>query len=272
MTETYVEKTESARKVRAALRKAFPKTKISVTNGFSDIHVKWEDSGPAPKQLTAALIAAGVAQLDPSWGDIEYVTVDRHHLWLNCYNVAAREAAQRNFERRRQEDEIERQREQEAVKQARTARRWPALAPRHNPPPDPAVYAAFERLREQAEARVSHDGERRPSWAPPLLLGDELAAACLELGYLTEDDQPVGRLWGQFASPKRTGRALREEVSKLSLRGVACRGFQLFAGGTGSRCLTCCLRHNASKTARGGLGRTTVRSNTAARASAGGRS
>jgi Family of unknown function (DUF6011) len=83
---------------------------------------------------------------------------------------------------------------------------------------------------------IAKDAERRPSWAPPLLLGEELAEVCFELGYLTEHDKLIGRLWATFATPKRSGRYLREHVSHLPLHGIQCRDFELYAGGTrGSR-------------------------------------
>lgn len=83
---------------------------------------------------------------------------------------------------------------------------------------------------------IAEDAERRPSWAPPLILGGELGEACYALGYLTDDDKWIGRLWATFATPKRSGRYLREHVSHLPLHGIQCRGFQLYAGGTrGSR-------------------------------------
>jgi hypothetical protein len=102
---------------------------------------------------------------------------------------------------------------------------------------DPSVFAAFDRLRERAELTANLDEEgdertRRPSWAPPLLLGEELAVACVDLGYLTEDDKWIGRLWAHFASPERKTRYFRQKVSQLPLHGISCRGFQLFAGST----------------------------------------
>jgi len=74
------------------------------------------------------------------------------------------------------------------------------------------IFAAFETLRQRAEAEVTiaEDAERRPSWAPPLILGAELGEACYTLGYLTDDDKWIARLWAIFATPKRSGRWLRE--------------------------------------------------------------
>src|SRR5262249_22820971 len=97
---------------------------------------------------------------------------------------------------------------------------------------DTTVFEAFERLRQRAESEVTiHDTDRRPSWAPPLILGEELGNICYELGYLTDDDKWIARLWAKFATPKRSGRWLREHTSSLPLAGLSCRGFQLHAGG-----------------------------------------
>jgi hypothetical protein len=89
-------------------------------------------------------------------------------------------------------------------------------------------------LRQRAESQVTfdEDAQRRPSWAPPLILGEELAQVCLDLGYLTLDDKWIGRLWATYATPKRSGRWLREHTSKHPLHGIQCRGFKLYAGGT----------------------------------------
>jgi hypothetical protein len=225
--------TGAAKKVRAALRAAF-KVKFSVTSRSSEIDVSWEDSGPTPDDVRQALKTAGLAEVQRGWNDKEYLTVDGHSLWLDRYNTAEREAAQRDMERQRQEWDAQKKREQEAVDQARMAKRnghAAVLVQRQEHSPDPAVFEAFERLRQRAEIEISGDGERRPSWAPPLILDTELAEACFALGYLVPDDKPVGRLWAQFAAPKRSGRVLREKVSNLPLLGISCRGFQLFAGG-----------------------------------------
>jgi hypothetical protein len=226
---------EAARKVRATLRATF-KVKFSVTSRSSEIEITWEDSGPTLDELQQALKTAGLAEVQRGWNDKEYLTVDGHSLWFNRYNAAQREAAQRDFERRRQEWEAQRKREQEAVDQARKAKRngqATVLVQRQVHSPDPTVFDAFERLRQKAEAQIAaHEGDRRPSWAPPLILGDELAETCRALGYLAHDEAAVGRLWAQFAAPKRSGRVLREKVSNLPLLGISCRGFQLFAGGS----------------------------------------
>jgi hypothetical protein len=227
--------TEAARKVRAALRAAFSQTKFSVTSLSSTINIEWEDTGPSLDELNEALKAARLVEVHQHWDGREYLEVDGHDLWCNRYNTAGREAAQRDFERRRQQWEAQRKSEQEAVDQARKAKRngqAAVLVQRQEHSPDPTVFEAFERLRQRAEAEISGDGERRPSWAPPLILDTELAEACSALGYLAPDDKLVGRLWAQFAAPKRSGRVLREKVSNLPLLGISCRGFQLFAGGS----------------------------------------
>src|SRR5262249_34719664 len=146
-----------------------------------------------------------------------------------------RAAYQQDLERRTKEYAARQQREDEAVKQAQQAKRA-AIEPLNNYTPpqiqDTTVFEAFERLRQRAESEVTiHDTDRRPSWAPPLILGEELGNICYELGYLTDDDKWIARLWAKFATPKRSGRWLREHTSSLPLAGLRCRGFQLHAGG-----------------------------------------
>ena len=108
-----------------------------------------------------------------------------------------------------------------------------SLAP-PTPEQDPTAFTAFEALRQRAETEVASDSERlqRPSWAPPLVLEGELLETCRALDYLSADDKPIARLWATFATPKRSGRYLREHISALPLMGVSCRGFQLHAGAT----------------------------------------
>jgi hypothetical protein len=230
--KVYVTPTESARKVRKALRAAFPKAKISVTS-HSNISVEWDDSITDVDGMRAALTKAGVARPDERYHGSP-LTVDGHHLWFHCFNLAQREAARLDSERRRQEEAEAYQRAQTAIAEAiKTKRAARTETPwQKAPPPEPSVYQAFEQLREKAEAQViAHEGDRRPSWAPPLILGGELASACLDLGWLTTEDKPIGRLWATFASPKQSKRYVREHISTLPLHGIACRGFQFFAGG-----------------------------------------
>ena len=123
--------------------------------------------------------------------------MDGHSLPLHLHN-AAREDADRRAR------EAERKREYEAVAAAgRVKRSVLAAAPYKRPsqPADPAIFAPFERLRERAESEITHSSDRRPSWAPPLVLGDELAENCIALGYLGVEDKPIerragGRVWG----------------------------------------------------------------------------
>jgi hypothetical protein len=239
----YVTVAESARKVRAALRAAFPKTKISVKSRSSDIAIEWADDVASLEAMQAVLSAASFVTTSKYWPDV--LEADGHRVSLWCFNSAKREAAQRDFERRRQESEAQQKREQAAVAAAHAAKHTAqvAIAPRpQNPPSDPVAYETFEKLRQLAEARsmdegdqpeeveASAKGKRRPSWAPPLELGDELAAVCVALGYLAPEDKPIGRLWADFASPTHSGRVLRERVSALPLHGMPCRGFRLWAG------------------------------------------
>jgi hypothetical protein len=234
----YITLAESARKIRAALRPAFPQTNITVKSrsGFNSVEIEWDDSGPTVAELQQALSTAKLTESVERWPGREDLQINGHYLIFDCFNRARREAAQRDAERKKQEAADLRQREYEAVQEAYKAKR--AAQPKSSgeyytrSPYDPAIDEAFERLRQKAEAQVAeHEGDRRPSWAPPLFLGDELAEACRALDYLAADDKPIGRLWAQFATPKRSGRYLRENVSQHPLHGIAVRGYQLFASG-----------------------------------------
>jgi hypothetical protein len=154
--KAYVTPAESAHKVRKALRAAFPQVKISVKSRSNSLDIEWEDTGPTVDELQTALKSAGLAKVWDTRNNQEILTVDEHRLWLVCFNLAKREAAQRDSERRQQEREAERQREQEALAKAYEAKRAarPQIPRQRAPEPEPSVYEAFERLREKAEAQV----------------------------------------------------------------------------------------------------------------------
>ena len=126
------------------------------------------------------------------------------------------------------ENEQRRQRENEVVQAAKLAKHA-ALAPPSSDPKQvetgPEAFKVFEELRRSAENDVNCNVGRkfRPSWAPPLILEDELLAACIELGRLKADDKPIARLWAIFADPKAKGHALRKQISDHTLSGVVCR-------------------------------------------------
>ena len=227
----------AAKAARAALKHAFPKHKISVTSS-SDICLRWTDDGPSVEQVQEILLAAGCAEARIGWNGNRYLNIpDAKYkdYWFDCFNAAERAAEQQKREQERAEHEARCRRENEAVAAAWRAKNN-AVAPVvwQQPPAikDPTAFDAFERLRLRAESDLAGDAERsrRPTWAPPMILGEELALACLGLGYLTEDDKWIGRLWATFASPKRSGQYLREHVSSLPLSGIACRGFQFHVG------------------------------------------
>jgi Large polyvalent protein associated domain 29/Family of unknown function (DUF6011) len=223
---------------KTVLRKAFPGNKFTVTSRWSEINVRWTDDGPTVEQVQHALTTAKCAQLDERYGNPRYNGPGGRHYWFDRYNEAARVAEAAERERRHQEGEERRRREQAAVDAAYRAKcaaaraeAEPITAPKAS---DPAAFEVFEALRELAEVDVSISSEaerqRRPSWAPALIVEDELLDACRELGYLRADDKPIVRLWAQFADPKKKGTALREAHSRHPLAGIVCRGFQLHAG------------------------------------------
>lgn len=228
--------TDIAKAARAALKQAFPGSKISVTSTCG-LRVAWTDDGPSIEQVKDVLLEAGCAKTHAAWNDEQYLR-DPSGSETYCfdrYNVAERSAEQREREQRQQEYEAQRQCENEAViaaLRAKDSTLGTIESPCALPAQDPAVFEAFEKLRLRAEADVTGDAERsrHPTWAPPMLLSEELGEACLTLEYINGDDKLIGRLWATFATPKHSGRYLREHVSSLPLPGISCRGFQFHAG------------------------------------------
>ena len=89
----------------------------------------------------------------------------------------------------------------------------------------------LEELRLQAERETADASQnRRPSWAPALVLGPELLDVCRALGLIRDTGKPVARLWALFADPKRIGTWQRNNLSNVPLHGHRVRGFQLVAG------------------------------------------
>jgi hypothetical protein len=229
--------TNIAKAARRALKRTFPNSKISVTSPGS-IYVKWTDDGPTLEQVHQALVAAGcaidvTAKYGDHYGGRRFLEANGTGFEFDRYNTTERAAEQQRLEQQRLDYEAERWRENEAVAAAQHAKDA-ALKPVETSPAvqDQTAFDAFEKLRLRAESDITSDAERlrRPTWAPPLILGEDLAEACLTLGYLTLDDKWIGRLWATFATPKRSDRFLREHVSSLPLTGITCRGFQFHAG------------------------------------------
>ncbi len=239
MTAEFVPPAEITRRVKGALRKAFPGSnfRVSARNG---IEVAWSDDGPTAEQVQHALLRAKCAEMDePTFdGRPRFKGPGGESYWFNRYNEAEEATKVAEWERLRQAGEERRWREQAAIAAAYKAKRAAARAEAEpiapNQSSDPAAFEVFEALRERAEVDVSISSEaerqRRPSWAPPLIIEGELLDACRELGYLGKDDKPIVRLWAQFADPKKKGTSLREQRSRHPLAGIVCRGFQLHAG------------------------------------------
>ena len=227
---------EIARTAKAVLRRAFPKTKWSVTSNCN-IDIVWTDDGPELDQVEEVLLAAGCAEPATGWDGNRYLKAQGYSFWFDRHNAAERAAEVEDRERRQREYLDQRLREDEVVAEAHGAKREamkPASSAPVAPASDPSAFVAFEALRVRVETEVATntDGQQRPSWAPPLILGEELGKACYVLGYLTDDDKWIGRLWATFATPKRSGQYLRQHISHHPLEGISCRGFQLHAGAT----------------------------------------
>jgi hypothetical protein len=231
-----ITKREASRKIHAALKTAFPNTKFTVALSAGR-SIAWTDDGPSVTEVQDALLAAGCGEEKFTWDKKRWIEVADRALYFDRFNAAERAAEAQRWEQSRERERALELRTHEVIVQATRAKRAriePLQQYRAPPIQDPTVFEAFERLRQRAESQVTidEDAQRRPSWAPPLILGEELAAACLDLGYLTDDDKWIGRLWATFATPKRSGRWLREHTSKHPLHGIQCRGFELYAGGT----------------------------------------
>jgi hypothetical protein len=113
----------------------------------------------------------------------------------------------------------------------------------------------LDALRIQAEIETAdRSPNKRPTWAPAVVLDGELLELCREVEHLATDDKPVARLWAVFADPKRKGTAIRATYSKHVLPGIRCRGFELRAGTThnGGR-MTSALMDNNGGWSTGGV-------------------
>ena len=89
----------------------------------------------------------------------------------------------------------------------------------------------FEALRRLAEADTADAGtdQRRPSWAPALVLGGDILSVLGELGR-ERPDKPVARLWATFAGRGKLDMLLRSGTSTLPMPGVRVRAFELRLG------------------------------------------
>jgi hypothetical protein len=228
---------ELTRAIKHALKRAFSTAKFSVKREM----ICWTDDGPEVAQVKDVLLNTGCAISKEAWNGEHYLyTTDGYRsFYFDRYNAAERTAEIQDRERRIAEAEVEQQRVNAVVAAAQLAKRAriePLRSLDLSGTEDPIIFTAFEQLRQRAEAEVvarstAEDQQRRPSWAPPLILGEELAQICRKLGMLAPDDKPIGRLWATFATPKRSGRVLREHVSQHPLKDIGCRGFQFYAGG-----------------------------------------
>jgi hypothetical protein len=222
----------AAKNAKAALRRAFPSSKISVTSS-GEVYVKWTDDGPTVEQVKDTLLKAGCAEAREAFNGEQYLRAlpGSRGYWFDRYNTAERAAEQQRREQDRQ-DLLQRQRENEAVAALSAAKRAAVKTIEWQPSPpveDQAAFDAFERLRQRAETDVTSD-EERTTWAPPMILGEELGEACYTLGLLTDDDKWIGRLWATFATLEQSGQYLRKNISMPPLEGISCRGFQFHAG------------------------------------------
>jgi len=153
---------EASRKIRAALRTAFPGTKFAVALS-AGCSITWTDEGPSVVQVEDALLAAGCGESKISWDDKRYIRIDTDRsndtLYFDRFNAAERAAYQQHLERRREEERAFAQHTAEVIRDAYKAKRA-AIAPLkdHTPPPiqDATVFEAFERLRQRRSRGEHH--------------------------------------------------------------------------------------------------------------------
>jgi hypothetical protein len=227
---------ETARRAKSALRKVFPGIKFAVQTSGS-ICVEWADDGLSPtvEQVQDVVLTIGGVEAELRHGE-RWLRMSNDWIWCARYSVAERTAQAEQRERWQREHQQQRE-AVEAVRRAKweregAIRRAAELPVQSRTPEQPAVFEAFEALRQRAETDVAFDPERsrRPSWGAPMVLEGELLEACTTLGYLVPDAKPIARLWATFADPKRSRAVLRERISSQPLSGIACRGFELYAG------------------------------------------
>jgi hypothetical protein len=162
---------KTARAARAAVRTAFPRSKISTTSCGDTITIRWTNDGPSSEKVQEALLNAGCAVEKEYWGGKRGLVIpfgSHGSYWLDCYNAAERAAELQERERRQQEWKAETKRVTEAITREYVARRcaWPILREQKLPPvQDASVFAAFEalRVRAETEVKVQEDAERRSS-------------------------------------------------------------------------------------------------------------
>ena len=231
---------ETARRAKSALRKAFPGTKFSVQTS-SSICVEWADDGPSPtvEQVKDVVLTIG---------GVEVSSRSNNERWLRMSNgrgafvlLATASPSVPPGRRSWSASSVSISKQREAVEAVRRAK-WEqeeAIERAAEPPvqslrapEEPAVFEAFEALRQRAETDVAFDPERsrRPSWGAPMVLEGELLEACTTLGYLAPDAKPIARLWATFADPKRSRRSCVSVSAVNRCPGSRCRGFELYAG------------------------------------------
>ena len=66
---------EASRKIRAALKSAFPSAKFTValSAGHS---ISWHDDGPSVVEVQDALLAAGCGEARTGWNDTRYIEIE----------------------------------------------------------------------------------------------------------------------------------------------------------------------------------------------------
>src|SRR5262245_52586013 len=65
---------EASRKIRAALKAAFPSTKFAVSLS-SGRGIAWTDDGPSVKKVEDALLAAGCGEAEIAWNGTRYIEI-----------------------------------------------------------------------------------------------------------------------------------------------------------------------------------------------------
>ena len=83
-----------AKSARAALKRAFPRSKISVISSGSvnSIDVTWTDDGPSLQQVQDVLVAAGCAEAHTAWNGERHLRAvdDPCSFWFDRCSPACR--------------------------------------------------------------------------------------------------------------------------------------------------------------------------------------
>src|SRR5262245_58783757 len=117
-----ITRSEASKKIRAALRSAFPSTKFTVALS-TDHRIAWTDDGPSVTAVQDALLAVGCGEEHIAWDKTRYIRVaynDYSHdtLYFDRFNAAERAAEAQRWERLHEEQQALERHTHEVIVQA----------------------------------------------------------------------------------------------------------------------------------------------------------